>query len=263
MTQFEKESYKLRASLIDFKSSFSFLRAHNGFRRGKVHILLGTSGSGKSSLIRAILNDVLGNNPGKNVLLFLSEETRDDLKEALAHALIDFSGKNLWVVSEQEHNDFNSEAFFQMLDVFKRDHDISFFIFDNITTSGLYNDMNPQGQSKFVQLLKRKISEHQIATLIVAHTKSGVSDNGNKLIDDDDIRSNKTIVNLAEFFYILQRFQHKNSFYQTIRLIKHRGQSPSNRMFHLYFDIAQMIYTSDSPINFEIFKEAFNGRNRL
>lgn len=56
---------------------FNFIRDHYGLKRGKAHMLLGSSGRGKSTLSRSILFQLASK---KKVLLCSSEETMHDTK---------------------------------------------------------------------------------------------------------------------------------------------------------------------------------------
>jgi len=259
----EKMSLRLEASLIDFKSKFNFISEHNGFRRGKIHVIMGTSGSGKSTLVRSLLMDLMEQNPHQNVLLFLSEETIQDFKMEIAHSNFCFKNRNIWIISEQEMENVDSSKFFIDLNEFITKNSIDFFLFDNITTSRFYNDIRPAEQGAFIRKLKKLTKEKKIATLLVAHTKADVWDNSPRLINENDIRGSKTIVNLAEFFYIMQRFQINEEYFQTVKIVKHRSQDPNNKLFVAEFDRKKKIYTRDLRINFERFKEIFNDRNKL
>ena len=64
-----------------FHSTFNFISSHNGFRKGKLHLILSDTGTGKSTLIRSLMYDVLLSLPeDKKLLLILSEETEMDFE---------------------------------------------------------------------------------------------------------------------------------------------------------------------------------------
>ena len=54
----------------DLTTAFGFLSAHNGLRKGKLHVLLSRTGGGKSTLGRSILFDALDNNPDLIVFVY-------------------------------------------------------------------------------------------------------------------------------------------------------------------------------------------------
>lgn len=259
----EVMSLRLEASLTDFNSSFNFLNVHNGFRRGKLHLLMGSAGSGKSSVVRSILIDTLKMNKEKNVLLFLSEETIKDFKLELAQSMFKITSEhNLFVLSEQE-NEYTEATFFNDIETAIREKDISLLIFDNITTSKLYNDIGVRQQGSFIKKVKQMTNYYDIATLLIAHTNAEISDNSKHLINENHIRGSKNVVNLVEFFYIMQRFQIREHYHQTIRLVKHRSQNPGHKMFRIKFDSEKRIYYEDYKIDFNRFKEMYAERDKL
>ena len=68
------------ADRVYFDTHYNFLKAHNGFRPGCMHMFMGTSHGGKSTLVRSLLTDICLSGKDINgepnpVLLWLSEET--------------------------------------------------------------------------------------------------------------------------------------------------------------------------------------------
>ncbi len=244
-----------------FTSHYSFLNNINGFRSKLFHLLLGTSGSGKSTFCKSIAIDFLENNRFFNVLIYLSEETVEQY-------LCDFMTsckenheilENLNVVSEQQEAIVSIRNIEEKLDESKAD----LFIFDNITTSNFYLDKKPQEQAEFAKELKKLAANKGIPFLIVAHTTSSTKDNQNLVIDQNDIRGSKSITNFSEFIFIIQKFTAGEVYYPTIRIAKHRTVNPSNILFRLRFCKQKRLYTEDKAIDFEEFKEIFKNRDKL
>lgn len=260
LNELDKEVY--------FKSHYSFISGHNGHRPGKMHVYMGTAGGGKSTLIRSILIDLLDCNPdmGK-ICLWLSEENvtdfqkdfyrsgyqSEDAKKVMAYSEFDFNGKTKTI-----------HDWFSLLEETLCAPDIDFLILDNLTTSQMYMSASPQDQSCIILKIKNLIANLGIPAIIVMHTGSEINENMPRLIGMNDIRGAKTIVNLAEFFYIMQRFQSKEEYFSTIRITKHRGQDASNGIFFLLsYHKKLRIYFSATKLDFEEFKAAFKQRNTL
>lgn len=260
----EKTTLKTLGSLTQIRTELDIFKSHNGLRPGNLHIVMGSTGSGKSTFIRSLILDHLRNNKTKNLLLYLSEETIEDLKYELALTDHDFTqGSNLYVVSEfEEKLESEDQVLRCFVEKFKS-LNIKTFIYDNITTSRFYNDLTPKEQSMFVAKLKKLTAESSVATVLVAHTNAGISDNCNRLINETDIRGSKSVSNLAQFIYILQRFQTLEQWFPTIRLCKHRGQNPEDKIYKLSFDPKARLYKHTKAISFLALKEAYGLRDRL
>lgn len=258
-TEEQIKSLKRRARKIQVKSNFSFLQEHRGLRLGALHVLMGTAGSGKSTVTRAILSDMLKINPD-SVYMFLSEESSEDfMVEFINNEVSRENLSKLHIESEQDSGNDNLDEILERVAFVNA----KVLILDNITTAGFYMDMRPDEQAKVIKKIKDFASKHNIAVLIIAHTKKDVSDNMSRLITENDIRGGSSIVNLANFFYVLQRFELNDIYYPTIRIMKSRGQSVGDRLFYLKYSHQELTYTEDKKIDFKAFKEAYDMRNRL
>jgi ABC-type iron transport system FetAB ATPase subunit len=261
-TEEEQKQFEAELREIHFASSMGFLNAHNGFRRGSLHMVIGTAGGGKSTLVRTLIRDFLfqKDNARKTLALCLSEETIPEYKRQLAYGIPSHDILlNTIAVSELEDPNWNKKKFFEWLREFTPD----FLVFDNITTSKWYMDLNAKEQSRFAVELKSITKEVNCSTLLIAHTDADITDGIERLIHLNDIRGSKSIVNLVEFGYILQRFQIGDKFFPTIRTVKHRSQELIHALYSLVYDPRTRSFTSDNPLNFEKFKEIFSERNRL
>jgi ABC-type proline/glycine betaine transport system ATPase subunit len=80
-TNDEQQQYDDKTKLVHAHSKLGFLNAHNGLRRGSLHLVLGTTGGGKSTLVRTVLRDIIFNADNQlSVGVWLSEETVEDYK---------------------------------------------------------------------------------------------------------------------------------------------------------------------------------------
>lgn len=259
---------KKRREDVFFKSKFNFLNEHRGLRPGALHLLLGTSGSGKSSLVRSILKDIATRfNNQEKLLCWLSEESKLDFLTEFVQSNYNKSiARNINIISELEMPEevigqSQMELLYFKHNLSNDEHKIIFI--DNITTSKFYNDRSPVEQSNFIMMLKGIAKDRDIPIVLVAHTKHDVSDNMSRLITENDIRGNKSIVNIVQFQYILQRFKGASRFYPTIRTVKHRGQNPNDKLFYLEFSKEKLEYVSDKKIEFELFKQVFKEREHF
>lgn len=260
-TKEEQANYEADANQFHFESSMGFLNAHKGLRRGSFHLILGTTGGGKSTLIRTIIRDFLfkKENQNLNLSLWLSEETITDYKRQLSASIPSHDVLlNTQAMSELDA-EYSQMAFFEWLEFYKPD----VFIFDNITTSRFYMDRRVDEQGAFARKLKAVVKKIDCAAILIAHTSAEVNDNIERFININDIRGSKSISNLTEFAYVLQRYEVGTSFYPTIRVVKHRSQDLVHGLYMLNYDKNLRAFTGDSPIQFEKLKEVFNARNKL
>lgn len=261
--QSEIDFYKHKSETVTFKSEFKFLSCHNGLRPGFLHIVMGATHGGKSTLIRSMLRDLcLTGLTFGTILVWLSEETTEEFKMALAHMNLSFNSNEIVIMSELEMDDHQLDMFYIREHILDLRPDLVFL--DNITTSHFYMDQNTETQSSFAkQFLKKAAESMGIPWIVVAHTRAEVTDNMDRLIHENDIRGCKSIINLTPFLYIMQRFSIGNHYYSTVTVKKYRGQHPNYKMFLLCFDANTRSYSTDKAMEFGELKEAFKKRNKL
>lgn len=260
-TSEDQETYEQKMREVHFHSGLGFLNSHNGLRRGSMHLILGTTGGGKSTLVRTLIRDLIFN-PKNNLQLgvWLSEETVEDYKRQVAYGMPAHDRLlSTCAFSELEAKASKKITFFEWLDFYKPD----VLIFDNITTSEMYNDLSAKEQGAFAAKLKELTTKYNMATILIAHTDAKATDSMGRLINLTDIRGSKNLPNLVEFAYILQRFEIEESFFPTIRVVKHRSQELLHSLYSLHYDPRLRSFKGDLPIDFKKFKEMYGKRNRL
>lgn len=263
------EGDELLADLGDthFKTRLLYLRAHNGFRRGSMHLFIGASGGGKSTLTRTVLLDILPNIKKKKLLLWLSEETSKEFKTELAKTSIHKQDTvlmdSMHIVSEQNHPGFERQQFLNELINMILSGVYDFLILDNITTSELYNDTGVLDQGRTIKKIRAAILKANIPAVLVAHTGGEVTESTRRVISANDVRGTKTIINLCQFIYILQGINIKDRIFQTLRIVKNRGADVKDKMFSLVFNTKLFLFTNERVIDFETFKINFKDRNDL
>lgn len=252
-----------RNNKIFFQIRFNFMNDHLGPRPGMIHLIFGTAGSGKTTLMNAIQGDCAVNH---KILLWKSEEDVDDVIVSTSKsAWPSRIRKNIEIISEE---DMTEEILYDvdkykkyMLEQIQLIRPKAVF-FDNITTSNLYESLNPSGQTKFFLWLKRTFKKLGIPLFLVGHTKTGVYDGQPHLIDLDDIRGVKTVSNGSPYVYIMQRFKINGVYYPFVNLRKSRFHQV-NGFYHLNFSLEKNAYLGDSKVDFLKFKEYFGKRERL
>lgn len=237
------------------RSSFSFLREHKGFRNGKLHMVLGDTSSGKSSLIRGLLSDILINTPPDFCAgIWLSEESTKDfwasIAESKAHRDNPDSLGKLTVASEIS---IAARGGAGMLDAYFHEFvstpKIKLFVFDNITTSRLYTNLHPQAQFKFSSDLKAKCEKLQIPFLLVAHTNKSYDSKSFTFPYHLDIRGDKSIVNLIQYLYVVGVFMAANKKLRFLKIAKHRDYAIETEIFGLVFERNWRIVTATRPLS--------------
>jgi archaellum biogenesis ATPase FlaH len=263
-TEEQQRNFEEKQRTVEIASKFGFLNAHNGLRKGSVHVLMGTPGGGKSTLIRSILRDFLFNasNLGMGVSIQLSEETCDEYKSQLVHGMPVSDELNRGsLISEEENTKENFNHFIRHHEILMPD----LLIYDNITTSRFYESTTPKNQSEMFTVIKNLTKKINCATIVVAHTKADISDGMDRMINQSDIRGSKAIPNMTEFFYILQRFKDSDTgaFCPTIRTVKHRGQELVQDMYYLQYEKSLRAFIGDKAITWNEFLAFHQKRQRL
>jgi len=263
-TNDEKHKFESDQRTVEIGSSMGFLNAHNGLRRGSVHVLIGTSGGGKSTLVRSIVRDFLfhPSNQDLGIAILLSEETCREYKAQLVFGLESLEPlKRGALLSEEDNQNEDFDYFLEQSSILAPD----LLIYDNLTTSRFYEGASIKEQKEMFTKIKTFTKKNNCATVVVAHTRADVNDGMDRLINMNDIRGSKSIPNMAEFFYILQRFKDGDTdhFYPTIRTVKHRGQELLESMYLLNYDKRFRAYMSDKPLNWAQLVEYHKKRQRL
>jgi KaiC/GvpD/RAD55 family RecA-like ATPase len=260
-TSEEAKAFEASLREVHFHSKFGWPNAHNGFRRGSVHLVIAGTGAGKTTLIRAIALDIALHKENNCTMgVWLSEETVDEYKALLS--LGKSSNAKLLSThanSELETTDLSELMFFEWLHFVEPD----VFIYDNITTSHFYVDKTPAEQAKFARKLKKTLKELNCAGIIIAHGDSQQTNQRGGLLDINNIRGSKTICNLAEFAYTFQMFTSETAKAAFLRIVKSRSQRVIHDTYLLKYDSSSMSYVGDIAVPFSELKKANDERNKF
>jgi hypothetical protein len=250
------------------KTSFNFLKEHSGWRPGNVHLLIAPTHAGKSTWVRSVLWDIVTNNgfhgDSCSIGVHLSEESVDEFRLEVSKMRIPWDELSVEISVRSEQDETISE---QSVNMWMKENEFDIVIMDNITTSELYNNKNNKGQYAFAKNLKRWAQETKSTMLIIAHS-DGKALTKNSLIEENNIRGDKSLPNLAQFCYALQRFyirnaQGKEVYYTILRTLKHRGYNCKNTLHQLVYNPATFSFQSDNVIPWEAFKTAYEARLKL
>lgn len=211
LTPSEQDVYFEELSTQYYFTCFRFLLSHNGLRKGAVHVLLGASGKGKSSLIRsiAIENAIL-----KNVFILLSEETAvsysiklnkvansiKHLKNVNTETLlkIKFASELSQTLKSKE----NFEDFFTMISDFISKDKIDLLIYDNFSTGLLSEEFELQKLA--MRRFKEIALKFNIPVLIALHPIKGVT-RYDLFLTNEHVRGNSALATMPEYLYTINQ----------------------------------------------------------
>jgi len=249
---------------INFNSEFSFLREHKGWRSGKMALLLAPTHAGKSTFVRSILWDAVINNPGINIGIWLSEESVSEFRTEVAKMRIPWSTITCLIdVFSEQDDDLSIDSIEKRI----RAKNYELLIFDNITTSQVYNNKTNYEQARISKRIKKITQDVNCSTIIIAHT-DGKAGTKNSLIEENNIRGDKSLPNLVQFCYALQRFYISSPdggdvYYTIIRTLKHRGYNCKNILHQLVYTPESFSFQRDHVIPWDKFKEVYDNRRTL
>lgn len=249
-----------------FDTGIPLLSVHKGWRRGNIHFFLGASGMGKSTLLRTLLVDALNlNNQKINIGVVLSEETAEQfLTEFNVTGKLTHYTKNIYFLPELDRPDIKTpQMWLSEVEKMVTENKIDILFYDNLTTSKLYTNMAVNEQGRYFLAMKALIKRLNVPFVCIGHTGTGINENFTGLIDGDHLRGNKTPLNVSEFFYVIQTVFVGETRHTVIRITKHRAQNPTHKFFKAFYYMNARMFGKFEPLDFEVFKEIFKGRNKL
>lgn len=238
-----------------FNSRFKHLIYSNGFRPGEVHLLIAEKGSGKSTLVRAWLTEILAQ--GKNCFLRLSEESVQPYTDELASF---FSREHVGLLSnltvdselalpERETTYYYKESLITKI----KASGAHIVLFDNFTTS-LLGSKSPREQEQWARDFKQIAIALNIPIVIVAHTRKGYKNT--QIATGDDIRGNSTLSNMASYIYTLTNRPDLPGHPSILFCDKGRHHTLVNKKkFLMNFDPELRTYRDDREVDSEALKE--------
>lgn len=264
----ELKEYNRTKRIVYFNSNFYFLRAHNGIRPSALHGIIGTKGSGKSSLVKNLIIECAMQD---RTMVWLSEETNvqyfGNIFNYLGDEVYSSIKNRLSIVSERQMpisagGDNAHKANLEILKSAVFNDSIKVLFIDNLTSSFLYAG-NPAQQAMTADFLTTMCKEMHISIFYIAHTKKEITNNFNRLLTSEDIRGTDRVPINTEYMYTMQRYDSDDKIATILNCVKSRDFNASGNLYSLFFDTELMTYVRDSKISFEDFKEVFKNRNKL
>jgi ABC-type thiamine transport system ATPase subunit len=257
-TQAEIDAAIIQHEKQHYPTRFNFLKEIRGIRPATMMGLLGTPGSGKSTLTKSIVADTA---EYTKVLIYLTEEDPRDYQILLnvlntkLENVVFLHEKNLFfqgMTLEQQKMYFEEAVVASGANV---------IFFDNVTTSALYESLNVRGQGDMVHFFRSLCERKQLTMFYVAHTKKDVTDNQGSLIEGEDVRGSNQLFQQSQYFFILQNISVNNDMFPMLRIRKHRFHEVKKKFFLLGFESSA--YRFDRAIDFEYIADIFKQRNQL
>jgi KaiC/GvpD/RAD55 family RecA-like ATPase len=255
-----------------------FIQDHGGIQPGMLHLLVSSTGTGKTSIARRI---ILSCAKLTKVLLYSSEEDEMGIRWGMDKANAEEkSVGGISLIEERELLKYvdakNSDLFLSVIRNKMIETGADVFFFDNITTSAYYQS-RPEHQDSFALKLYSLTQELNKAFFVIAHTMTEFKNN-KELINDKSIRGSKMFSQKAEYFYGFQRVligdfvddegeKHKShfteKFFSFVNVVKSRYGKNQGDIYRIFWDEEAGTYDRDFKLDGSTFKKIWNMRFRL
>ncbi len=253
---------------VYYRSDFAWLMATNGIRPEMLIGLMGTTGSGKSTLMKSVIAEVAQK---EITLVWLSEETVKEYQAGIRRAaiLMGMNYKtvmsNLRFIEEKNLDEFfvnNQADLFEMFKDMVVESGSKVVFIDNLSTSNFYTDeIGVKGQGVSALFFSKITKRLNISIFYAIHTSKNIYDNMDRLITKEDVRGNQKIVILSEYFYVIQKFTVDEKVYPILRIDKHRHHEVQKKFYILGYD--KKCYRFDEAIDFDFINTVFVKRDQL
>lgn len=273
LRSFDKDSLEARAAdnkkFFVEPSGMKFIDDHFGLRPGCIHTLMGSTGSGKSTLTQSMM---LTWGRKNDVMIYLTEETPDryELKLFEKCESAEYLSPNLHFVHEQEvirgtkSNDYRS--FLKHIESGIAESKAKMLLIDNLTTSAFY-DGQIENNIPILSGLRSIAGYYKIPIIVVVHTKKGVSEVSKGLMEPDDVRGSASIANTSDYFYTFYRIGSSTGtgakvWSSFIYVNKSRDHDTQGNFYRLKYQFGRG-YVFDEAISFNGFKQLMKERDKL
>ena len=249
----DTESFELDKRVLheEFKSKFWVWREQRGLRNGFTHIILGQQGDAKSTFVRSTTLEILETHP---VYVYLSEEPSTVIQQQVKKYSKNrkVCENNLYVRSEIDDKPACKEDLISGISSDIINYKIKCLIFDNLTTSRLYDGARPEDQIWISHELKQVGIKFDIPIVLVCHTAGTWIPKKYEFPKPAHIRNNKSVANLAECFYAIRLLnlpgQEKPIKFNVIEVQKGRGITRDFYHYKFVYDKETMLFSEDTPL---------------
>jgi hypothetical protein len=220
---------------------------------------------GKSTLLRSIALDCCKDG-FFDVLIWLTEESAKDYNFELniqtkEKELL----KKIHVVSELDFKDPPKDisSYLFLIEETIRESKCSVLFFDNFTTSKIIQSQGIKTEGILATQLRSLADKMEIALVVVAHTSKGSLKGPKYKLTADDVRGNATLVNTAQFVYVLQPIVDEVSRIDFVFVDKARGYPNHQKSFALKYDAQLRCYSRDKQIELDEVYKKISSANKL
>ena len=253
---------------------FNFLKATNGVRPGCLTGLMGSTHSGKSTLLKSIISDC----SKEKVLVWLTEENSRVYSEGILRATPNDNEANLQNITFVNESELDYELrksaddMFTCLEAEITQSCCTICFIDNLSTSALYmSSKGFSGEADAAKRLHALTKKLGVAIFYIIHTAKGINNDMNRLITGEDIRGSNMGFMVTEYFYVMQRFSgsfgagtNKEKYFPFITIKKHRYHNRiKNDTFQLRYEQDLGVFIEDRASSFDEINKAFMIRNYL
>lgn len=253
------------------RTRFKFLNDHYGLRKKHIHLLAAEPGGGKSTIVRAIMEDM-----APNPILFIGTEEDKDQQEIkylrsgktsqeMGHIFF-VNERDLYDVSDPTKEDTKEYIRKIFLEAVNCGAKIIFF--DNLTTSKYFKAQKLENQEFFIEELRSFVQKFEICAFLIIHIKRDKFSKG--LPSMHEIRGGQTVTMRAENLYVVGKVKipaagilldDEMKFFVLVE--KDRHGDNTGRIYLLNYDKATQSVTGDEKVNWHKFKEFYDKRAKV
>jgi archaellum biogenesis ATPase FlaH len=222
-------------------SNFKFIKSHGGLHKGHIHVLMGRTTKGKSSLLlEVILENAV---KGISSLLFLSEAKKEDIRKQVDEMMLlkkipledqYIALSCIFLITEADFrgdDHYEPQKWLNALSSIAKEVDAKIVCIDNV--SGIrHGNCTPEVQVEFMKYLNETTQRLNVPMIVAVHQAK--STDPLKELEMHDVRANQNFTSLPSYVYALNDFSNLDKGKRLLSILKSRIQGDSNGK---YFDL--------------------------